>query len=387
MTPAWLLLARLDGMIARLDQAKKALATEGLNTRLQERIGKDLERRLSEYMQTLKVRRKKVVADDRVPDNAWSEVKSSASSALLDECLLYLQAARSRGADVAPDLCEITDALFEELALKASSVVWKRFSVFAAEDSFDVMTDVIRVRYPVSGVWDIAVAVHEFGHFLSGRLRHLRDDGSSSLAFQEHRNSVVPPQQTAALGIDWRVWVDEIFADVFATFAVGPSFGCSCLLFRFDPSSAEDEADGKHPSYAKRAYVILRALRHLNNEQPMGKLMRVIELLDSSWRGACQSAGTSPELSENYQTWLDGQVSTLYFMLRTDVGGLKFQGWESAQNKAGWLEKLPDPPEEFTLVELLNAAWICRLKENSYPERLSENFVNLARQKTERYDR
>jgi len=184
MTPAWLLLTRLDGMIARLDQAQKAIAAQGQNTRLQKRIGADLEQRLLKHTETLKGRRMKVASAGTVPDNAWSEVKSYASAMLLDECLLYLQAARSRGPDVAADLCEITDALFEELAHKATSVAWKSFSVFAAEDSFDVLTRVIRVRYPVSGVWDIPVAVHEFGHFLSGFVRHIRTDGSASLVFQ-----------------------------------------------------------------------------------------------------------------------------------------------------------------------------------------------------------
>src|ERR1700691_3620418 len=155
MTPAWSLLARLDGLIARLDQAQQAIATEGQDTRLRKRIGVDLARRLSEHTEALKLRRRKVAQAGKVPDNAWAEVKSSASASLLDECLLYLQAARSRGQDVAADLCEITDALFEELGKKANSVAWKSFSVFAAEDSFDVLTRVIRVRYPVSGVWDI----------------------------------------------------------------------------------------------------------------------------------------------------------------------------------------------------------------------------------------
>src|SRR6185437_2770771 len=130
MTPAWLLLTRLDGMIARLEQAQKAITTQSQNTRLHKRIGNDLARRLSEHVTAIKVRRAKVAATGIVPSNAWSEVKSSSSATLLDECLLYLQAARSRGPDADPELCEITDALFDELAAKTSSVSWKSFSVF-----------------------------------------------------------------------------------------------------------------------------------------------------------------------------------------------------------------------------------------------------------------
>ncbi len=402
MTPAWSLLARLDSLIARLDQSQLAIATEGHDTRLKKRIGNDLARRLSEHTEALKVRRRKVAADRTVPENAWAEVKSSASASLLDESLLYLQAARSRGPDVAADLCEITDALFEELAKKTSSVAWKSFSVFGTEDSFDVPTRIIRVRYPISGVWDIPVGVHEFGHFLSAHLRHVRADGSASLAFEEYKASFAPSEgaqlrprgvnepEGAPLapgsGKDWR-WLDEIFADVFATYAAGPSFACSCLLCRFDPSSAEDETDDKHPSYSKRAYVILQTLRRRNNEQPgRGKLTPAIGLLDKSWRAACEAAGTSPEISAKDQTWIDGQASTFYYMLKTDEGGLRFNEWETAANKLSWLETPIEPPGEFTIVELLNTAWMCRLKENSNPERLSQNFVKIARRKTDSYD-
>jgi hypothetical protein len=397
MTPAWLLLTRLDGMIARLEQAQKAITTQSQNTRLHKRIGNDLARRLSEHVTAIKVRRAKVAATGIVPSNAWSEVKSSSSATLLDECLLYLQAARSRGPDADPELCEITDALFDELAAKTSSVSWKSFSVFASEDSFDGLTRIIRVRYPVSGVWDIPVAVHEYGHFLSGNLKHIRDDGSPVLVFQDLRNSVVPPQkalaptnaapQTQDEHIDWSAWLDEIFADVFATYAVGPSFACSCLFFRFDPSSAEEELDGKHPSYAKRSYVILETLRRLNKEQPgRDKLGRIIWLLEDSWRAACDAAGSSASVADNYQTWLNGQISNIYYILRTDEGGIRFNAWDAAQDKESWIDDPPESASGFTITELLNAAWICRVNGKSTPERLSDNFVKLARKRIERND-
>jgi hypothetical protein len=344
-------------------------------------------------------RRSKVAANGEIPQNAWADVKSSAVASLLDESLLYLQAARSRGGAVEADLCEITDTLFEELAAKAKSTGWNSFSVFATEDSFDVLTQIIRVRYPLSGVWDIPVAVHEFGHFLSGRLRCQRADGTASLGFEDAKNSFVPPpaknQTTPGAApaqrsshIDWRAWLDEIFADVFATYAAGPSFAFSCLLVRFDPASSQQEVDGKHPSYAKRAHVILQTLRLCDNEQPgRGKLKPAIQLLDSSWQGACKAAGTSPDVSSDDQAWIDSQVNDIYYMLKINEGGLRFSEWDAANRKATWLEKPNSEVGEFTLLELLNAAWICRLNEDSKPQKLSEAFVGLARRKTQTYDK
>lgn len=400
-SPTEILLARLDGQIARLAEAVKAVTAEGQNSRLKKRIGDDLARRLSAHAEALRQRRNKIAASGNAGKNVWSEVKSSTSASLLDECLLYLQAARSRSIDGVGDLCEITDVLFEEIAGKAKNLPWESFSVFAAGDSFDVLKQIVRVRFPLSGVWDIPVAVHEFGHFLAGQLRHQAADGSSYLAFQEHKRSFVAPQtaeqtgpdgqpanpaaQSPASGIDWRAWLDEIFADVFATFAAGPAFACSSLLFRFDPSSAQEKSD-THPPFCMRAHVILGTLRRCNNEGPQkGNLGPIIEILASSWSSACKAAGRLAEIAEVDRVWIDGQISNLYDMLKADAGGLRFGQWQDAQEKSSWLVKIPQETPEFTLLELLNAAWFARLSPNSKPDALNDNFIKLARRKTESY--
>lgn len=406
MSPQWTLLARLDDTLARLEQARKAIGAAGLETRLHKRIGADLALRLSQHTETLKGRRKKVAAGQVTP-NVWAEVKSAASLALLDECLLYLQAARSRGPDAAPDICEITDTLFEELGDKSRNLKWRSFSVFAGEDSFDFLTKVIRLRYPLSGVWDMPVAVHEFGHFVAARLQQERPDGSISLVFQTYKDAFLKARESQAApanshpstgqpapasqpGADWRVYLDEVFADVFATYAAGPCFACSCLLLRFDPAGAQDEADGKHPSFAKRAYLILQTLRRLNNEQPgRGKLAAVIQILDKSWRDACDAAGASPDLSPPDQVWIDAQASRFYYMLKTGEPGLRFSDWAAAGARQAWLQahNPPDPPPEFSLIQLLNAAWMARTTENSSAKLVDENFLKLARRNTVNYDK
>jgi hypothetical protein len=406
MTPAWVMLARLDGLIARLEQAQAAIAAQGQNTRLKKRIGDDLSRRLSEQTGALRARRSKIDPAGEVPSHLWSELQEpSEATSLLNESLLYLQAAHSRGPDSDADLSEITDALFEELGGKANSVSWKSFSVFSVEDSFDVLKQIVRVRYPMSGVWDIPVAAHEFGHFLSGRLRDQKRDGSASLIFEQYKSSFKPKAagqpapggdasanigaSSTGTGVDRSAWLDEMFADVFAAYAAGPCFACSCLLFRFDPSSAQAQKDSTHPSEARRAYVILTTLRTRDNEPPHpGSLRPIINLLESSWSSACKAAGTSAEVSDEDAKWIGSQISNLYQMLKTNEGGLRFDEWAGAENKVPWLEEIPQKgPQDFTVIELLNAAWLGRLKENSDPDRLSENFVTLARRKTESYDR
>ena len=134
--------------------------------------------------------------------------------------------------------------------------------------------------------------------------------------------------------------------------------------------------------------MILQTLGRCNQEAPCkGMFTPAIRILQESWTAACQAAGASSEVSENYRNWLDGQASTFYYWLKTSEGSLLFRGWQEAESKMSWLSSPPDSPAEFTLVELLNAAWMDRLNGNSNPENLSDNFVRLARKKIQNYDR
>src|SRR4051794_31335724 len=101
-----MLLARLDDWIARLEQAQQAVAAEGLNARLQARIGADLSERLSQQLVALRGRRRRVTASPSLA--RWGTPDTAVCERLFDECLVFLQAARSRGPDAQPDLCEIT---------------------------------------------------------------------------------------------------------------------------------------------------------------------------------------------------------------------------------------------------------------------------------------
>ena len=391
LSPQGSLLTRLDSLVARLGQARKAVADGAQNARLKKGIGDDLARRLGERIDALNKQRSKIANGSPAATN-WKGTKSEGAESLLDESLLYLQAARARGPNADLDLCEIADAMFGEFA-KAAGLEWNSFSVFAATDTFDAKTQVIRVRYPLSDIWDLPVGMHEFGHFLSSRLRQQRPDGSAFLPFQEHKDLFVPPKNDAGeelrRGVNWRAQVEEIFADVCAAYAGGPAFAYSCLLVRFDPAAANERSDAEHPTYAERAYAILQTLARRNNEDPgRNGLATIIERLDQCWQGACVAAESPVQIGADYQKWLGGQVSALYGMLKSGAGGLRFSRWESAAQKLQWLEESQPPSStgDFSIAELLNTAWMCRAKANNKPKRISENFIKLALTKRKPYD-
>jgi hypothetical protein len=384
-----MLLSRLDALIARCEQVQQTVQAAASDTRLPTRIAASLTGRLAEQLAGLKKRRKAVAADTSVSD--WDVVDATVHDRLFDECLSYVQAARSRAAGVEADLGEITDALLSELTSKFATLTWKSYCTFAIEDSFDAHTDIIRIRYPLATVWDVAVGVHEFGHFASRRITAKRSDGSHVLALETHKQAVVMQKEAAGtsvagsvdVAIDWGTYVDELFADVFATYALGPAFAFSTILLRFDPLTSTIDLDGKHPSYAIRTFAILRTLRRMNVAAGrVGQLADAIQLLESSWKSACKAAGTNPLPRESDQDWIDGQVSTIHGVLRDSEPGLEFDGWETARLNANLLLAATADPASATalsIVQLLNAAWIAWSKPGSDANVIHRNFVALAR--------
>ena len=122
----------------------------------------------------------------------------------------------------------------------------------------------IRIRFPVCGIWDLPIVAHEFGHFAAARITVSEGGADRVLPFARFVDEYLDENRN--LGNEWRDYLSEYFADCFATFVLGPSYACTSLLLRFDIGTAYAEADMLHPSYAKRAHAILCLLRRMDAE-------------------------------------------------------------------------------------------------------------------------
>ena len=185
VTPQKLLLARLDAFTTKCEEAKQAIqSTQVINPKLYERAAPGLLGRIENEGKKISQLRRRT-DKDQINDASWNTLGSyeKESSTLFGECLAFLQAARARGHDVNADLCEIADALLDELA-RLTEIGWNRFTVLSTEEFFRDLAQIIRLRFPFSGIWDLPVAAHEFGHFVAGRLNL---SGPHRLAFQEYK--------------------------------------------------------------------------------------------------------------------------------------------------------------------------------------------------------
>ena len=338
--------------------------------RLHDLVGVDLLRRLSAEMEQLNNRLQEAKAG-QASSAAWS---SNAGQTLMEKCLLYLQAAQSRIHSADADLCATVDLLFEEIAHDAK-LAWSSYTIFSADDSYDKDSEVVRTRYPISGVWDLPLSVHEFGHYLCDKLRAKSADGSrgeSIKKFIEDEAKRRIDDRSKPYGRHWAIWLEEVFADVFATVSLGPAFGYASVVLRFNPTDPSQERDGKHPADAKRVFIVLTALQLLNTwPEIMGKLTPSTKLIRNYWQSACQSAGTEAEAEE--QEYLFSMVDRFC----TDLRHAALRRWDPLPFQDFLLGASDVVPSDTRFADLLNAAWLCRIQNTTSAKKVNEKFLKF----------
>ena len=383
MTPQDLFLARLDALVIQCNEVQKAIKSPGINRNLYQRAATDLLGGIGNEQRRIENLRS-ITRNGKVAAGSWETLQANGKkcATLFGECLGFLQASRARGHDVDADLCEIADALLDELS-ELTRIKWGRFTVLATEEFFLDLAQIIRLRFPFSGIWDLPVAAHEFGHFVAGRLNAARPDGSRYLPFQDEKKNF--REQHKDLGEEWMFYLEEYFADVFATYVLGPAYACTCFLLRFDPASAHLEKDKRHPSYAKRAYAVVQTLRRMNGEQDSkGDYQKPTDVLAGLWAQMLLSAGQTAALSREEEAQVGGIVSNFYGMLKDGAPGARFNRWRNVKLRgcpSVETGELPDGSQvaDLNISEVLNSAWLCRMRPDSDSGRLSTNVVQLCR--------
>jgi hypothetical protein len=293
--------------------------------------------------------------------------------ALFRESLACVQGASMRGSGLDEGLCSLADALLDELARRGDGIRWDRFTILADAEAFAGMSGIIRLRFPETGLWNLPVAAHELGHFVGPKLerRDVRD--VSSHPFQEvlEREAtgdgwVVPSGRRPGARI--RAFVHEFFADVFATYALGPAYACTCVILRLDPLGADREEE-RHPSALRRAHAIFRTLDAMNASAgglvpPFAKVTRVLR---DAWDASLQGAGTDGRLDPQHAARLDLFLDELLDLLRRELPGVRYDrlAWLRAERLADEMSRGGSAPASLApgdgIADVLNAAWLARL--------------------------
>ena len=261
-------------------------------------------------------------------DTCWTTLRGieDACQSLFRECLAIVQVVRGAGLD--NGLCEIGDALLQDLG-HGADLHWGRFTILAESESIVELGSIVRLRFPEVSIWSLPVAAHEYGHFVGPRLE-VQDPGQPSRhPFQDFLEQIREDDPR------YYYYGHEFFADLFATYALGPSFACCCILLRFDPVTASTEYS-THPSAAQRVYWLLSVLRAMDEQDPFLSFSGIIKDLENWWSATLaasgQSAGSlvSPDASSRLDSWRD----ELFAMVEDHLPpGTRYGGWPQA---IGW---------------------------------------------------
>ena len=174
-----------------------------------------------------------------------------------------------RARDVDRGMCRIADSLLKALSL-AFVAPWPHFTILSDSEYFGTAAQLVRIVYPASQIWDLPIAAHEFGHFFGPQWKNAA-----------RQNPYAEFLERPELG--GPAHAQELFADLFAVFALGPAYACTCLLRRFNPHQRKSLS---HPGDITRAALVLNHLKRLalaTTQKQHGPIHSVYELLKDYW--------------------------------------------------------------------------------------------------------
>jgi hypothetical protein len=281
----------------------------------------------------------------------------------------------------APGICALADRMLRRYA-RLTGVNWSGRTILGADPELETRTDLIRLRFPDWSPWSLPLMTHEFGHLVAL-------DTPEFLAL--HRSLIdgvgrVPPealQKVKDTGPDRLDWLQrrgrhlhELFADIFATLALGPAFAAATLLNEFEPAAAHQQR-GAHPTHSERAEVILEVLAAMSVRDHRA-YDEWHSRLRASWQGALTRAGVGGPINpaQHGQTLEWGRQ--IYHSIVQPIYGLGVgytsERWKFARNLA---ERLVNDrqigrdtlgraaeatrAEAIVLDDLLSALWCARV--------------------------
>jgi hypothetical protein len=378
-----ILMSQIQVLDGELSRAEGALDAPQVDSDLRERVRVRFDKLIKDQQRALTIGRRQVESGQPL-DMCWDGFREIRRECvpLFREILALIEGAMVRRAGLDGGLCRIADALLDDLSRRAD-IYWGRFTILADGEFFADMAEIIRLRFPETSIWNLPVAAHEFGHFVGPKLEVRELNGRSRHPFQDMLQRE-----------DWqstRNWhyLHEHFADLFATYALGPAYACTCILLRFDPGTGY--ADGPHhPSDAKRVYLILNTLKKMDEAE--GGFMRpyqeIISFLRDWWQRSSVAAGQPESLDQDATIPLDERLDELYYLVSTYLPSVQYRNWLRAQQISA--ELLPDREISAKLQggdylpHILNAAWLSRIQhwnENSYAtRRIGDSAIQLCRQ-------
>lgn len=352
----------LNGQIATLAMELKWVLQKLKNCRMIPE-GKDwalasLEKEIANQVQKVETLAQELASGGDNIDG-WYHLRTSKDRAaqVFRESFAYLHGALARASGLDNEICRITDTMLYDISLRVG-VPWERFTILSEAEFYADMTDIIRIRFPCLHIWNLPIAVHEFGHFI-GRKIDVTPAGLDKYRFP--LQEILAREQRGRDEKEIR-HLHEHFADVFAVYTIGPAYACACVLTRFDPISAWNESTN-HPAPVKRVQVILQALARSGSQNSFDPYEGVIDALQKSWEDGFRLTERQPQFSQDVSDNLERRTQFLIDLLKQNYSNARYSSWQRAVELCKALEARQEPnvkPND-SIIDIVNAGWLCRL--------------------------
>jgi hypothetical protein len=283
----------------------------------------------------------------------WSEVHALRCEvdALLEECLLLVSGAAQRSLGFDGGYCELADTLVDELVARTPVGHWGSFTVVGRAEQYSRASRVIQLRFPATTVWDLPAVAHELGHFVGPAL--VEDSGFRS----EHPLDLLYAELGDGSDRSWS-WLQELFADAFAAHLVGPAYGFLCVQAAFDPLLAHLPT-ATHPAAGQRVHIIAAMLATGDDEDRAWAAKQTVALWDRLVDAAGGAEGRDPVGASPY-------AGPLVELIDDHLPISGYAGWAAAEAVAAVLaEPRPVRPAGVAVTDILNGAWLARLRSGS----------------------
>jgi len=226
-------------------------------------------------------------------------------------------------------------------------------------ECIDHTASIVHFRPLGTTAWQLPVIAHELGHHVAARLEDRQVAGVRPVQTWLARESQDESMDTSMDFQQAGAWLHELFADVFATYALGTAFPLSVMAVRVEYDRT-GETSKSHPSWSRRVATMiatLESMSHLDVGQPTADTYRE----NSGWLAERWAGLTGGPPGQEYR--VEARAAEMVGLLakhalprlRYDVTGPVTRLREELD--------IPDvpPPPGATPAHVLNAAWAWRL--------------------------
>jgi len=280
-------------------------------------------------------------------EQQWASLAAHqrAVASVESDCMALQYTALLRQTEPVASVCDAADHLLSEFSSLAATPR-THYVLISAAEQFKGEISAIHLSLGRLDIWGFSRLAHEFGHLWA----------------EEQANTGDGLQKTfvRALAGNWdEALAKEFFADILATYLLGPCYVYSCLLLDFNPN--DRQRSESHPGADERAHVVLAALQEMAKTfeaTTAGMLRTMVSELEDFWYRSRTAAGAGGPLQN--QMKLQWETAKLLKPVRKSIPGAEYRSLAQAYAVANSLSNGRGRPHSVSSMDILNGAWLRR---------------------------